>query len=330
MSNHIINKSFSNMVVDISSLKPDRKNARRHSQVNIEAIKNSLKMFGQQKPIVCNKENVVIAGNGTLQAAKELGWSHIAVVVFDGEKDARAFAIADNRTAELASWDLEELKLQMNELGEAGLDMQSFSFGDFSSLCDVNLTSGSNGDGTKPSTPPMVPRSMRASKWEVLSGDSRQVLKKFPDNHFNSVVCDPPYEIGICGKEWDKSGIAFDVLLWKEVFRVMKPGAFLLAFGDPRTIHRVAVACENSGFELVDMFCWIYANGFPATQDVSFMIDKKLRLTREDRIICQEYGHEKNHLNVSSIIKNKGTPISKEARELDGAYTRLRKCVSLR
>ena len=92
--------------VKIETLCNDPANVRKHDQRNIEAIKASLTRFGQQKPIVVNADGVVIAGNGTLAAAKDLGWKVIATVEteLDGV-DATAYAIADNRTAELAMWD---------------------------------------------------------------------------------------------------------------------------------------------------------------------------------------------------------------------------------
>ncbi len=90
----------------IEKLSSDPANVRKHSARNIEAIKASLRRFGQQKPIVVNADGVVIAGNGTLEAARGLGWKEISVVrsLLDGA-DAIAYAIADNRTAELAEWD---------------------------------------------------------------------------------------------------------------------------------------------------------------------------------------------------------------------------------
>jgi len=92
--------------VKIETLFNDPANVRKHDQRNIDAIKASLTRFGQQKPIVVNGDGVVIAGNGTLAAAKDLGWKDISTVEteLDGV-DATAYAIADNRTAELAIWD---------------------------------------------------------------------------------------------------------------------------------------------------------------------------------------------------------------------------------
>mgnify|MGYP003640027143 CR=1 FL=1 len=90
----------------VAELTQDPRNARSHDGKNIEAIKRSLQEFGQQKPIVVNTTGEVVAGNGTLAAAVDLGWDKIAVVETDlVGSSATAYAIADNRTAELAAWD---------------------------------------------------------------------------------------------------------------------------------------------------------------------------------------------------------------------------------
>jgi ParB-like chromosome segregation protein Spo0J len=106
-----VNPFLSALLVPLSSLREDEKNARRHDEQNVAAIASSLSRFGQQKPIVALKDGRVIAGNGTLRAAAGLGWETIAVVQFDSEEEAaaRAYAIADNRSAELAAWDLPDL-----------------------------------------------------------------------------------------------------------------------------------------------------------------------------------------------------------------------------
>jgi len=93
-------------MVAVDELHLDPANARSHDARNLATIKASLARFGQQKPIVVNGDGVVIAGNGTLQAARDLGWEKISVMrsSLDGV-DATAYAIADNRTAELATWD---------------------------------------------------------------------------------------------------------------------------------------------------------------------------------------------------------------------------------
>lgn len=87
--------------VPINEISPDPANVRRHSDRNIEAVKASLRRFGQQKPIVIDRHNVVRAGNGTLAAAKALGWTTITAVRSDlTGSEATAYAIADNRTGD--------------------------------------------------------------------------------------------------------------------------------------------------------------------------------------------------------------------------------------
>ena len=100
-------ESLRPLAVPIDTLHPDPANARKHSDRNLDAIKGSLAKFGQRKPIVVQKDGMIVrAGNGTLAAAKALGWSEIAAVLVDeGDVEATAYAIADNRTAELATWD---------------------------------------------------------------------------------------------------------------------------------------------------------------------------------------------------------------------------------
>ena len=90
----------------IKELSSDPANVRKHDDRNLDSIKASLKRFGQQKPIVVDGKGIVVAGNGTLDAAKSLGWKEIQIVRTElVGADAVAYAIADNRTAELAVWD---------------------------------------------------------------------------------------------------------------------------------------------------------------------------------------------------------------------------------
>jgi len=110
--------------VPIASLKPDPANARTHDARNLDTIRASLRRFGQQKPIVIDQTGVVIAGSGTLLAAEAEGWSEIGVVVSDLiGADRTAYAIADNRSAELAAWDDDALAKMLEQLqGDPGID----------------------------------------------------------------------------------------------------------------------------------------------------------------------------------------------------------------
>jgi len=115
----------------------------------------------------------------------------------------------------------------------------------------------------------------------VVFGDCRDVLKTLADCSVDSVVTDPPYELGFMGKKWDGTGIAYDLSVWVECLRVLKPGGHVLAFGGSRTWHRMAVAIEDAGFEIRDSIAWMYGSGFPKSLDVSKAIDKKLGAERE-------------------------------------------------
>ena len=118
--------------VPIADLLTDENNARLHSERNIEVIANSLEKFGQRKPIVV-QHGKVLAGNGTLEAAKSLGWSEITITEVPDNWDsdtAKAYAIADNRTAELAEWNEDVLVKQLLELEEEGWEIKDFGFDD--------------------------------------------------------------------------------------------------------------------------------------------------------------------------------------------------------
>jgi len=116
--------------VTIESLVLDPQNARRHSKKNLEAISASLDKFGQRKPIVVHRDTV-IAGNGTLEAAKLLGWTEIAISRCPDDWDAdtaKAYALADNRSGELAEWDESVLVEQLLDLDGNGWDVKDLGF----------------------------------------------------------------------------------------------------------------------------------------------------------------------------------------------------------
>jgi DNA modification methylase len=110
--------------------------------------------------------------------------------------------------------------------------------------------------------------------YQILHGNNLDILPTLADNSIDSIVTDPPYELGFMGKKWDSSGIAYSVELWQQCLRVLKPGGHLLSFGGTRTYHRVAVAIEDAGFELRDSIAWLYGSGFPKSLDVSKAIQK--------------------------------------------------------
>jgi len=115
----------------------------------------------------------------------------------------------------------------------------------------------------------------------LIHGDCREVLRSLEPDSIDAIVTDPPYELGFMGKSWDASGVAYNVDLWREALRVLKPGGHLLAFGGSRTYHRLACAVEDAGFEIRDMIEWLYGSGFPKSLDVSKSMDKAAGADRE-------------------------------------------------
>lgn len=163
----------------------------------------------------------------------------------------------------------------------------------------------------------------------ILEGDLLSILPTLPDNQFDAVLCDPPYHLTSCtrpgqnsrkgskqpgdggktpygrhrvgtdtssskgfmNETWDGGDVAFRPETWESVLRVMKPGAYLMAFGGSRTFHRLAVALEDAGFILVDTLMYLYGNGFPKSRNIAADIDKIMGGSgqRTDPARCSTY-----------------------------------------
>jgi site-specific DNA-methyltransferase (adenine-specific) len=150
---------------------------------------------------------------------------------------------------------------------------------------------------------------------KILTADCVAAMADMEADSIDAIVCDPPYGLGFMGKEWDEASrmasvppsgtpdtplgrfntgkgpaaVAFDGLAFQawsqawatQAFRILKPGAHLLAFGGTRTYHRLACAVEDAGFEIRDSLLWLYGSGFPKSLDVSKAIDKAAGAERE-------------------------------------------------
>lgn len=128
---HAIHESLLPLAVPIATLNHDPANARKHGPRNMDSIRASLARFTQRTPLVVQRQGMVVRkGNGTLEAAKLLGWDQIAAVIVDeGDVEATAYAIADNRTAELAEWDDAVLGRLLSSLGgDSAIDVALTGF----------------------------------------------------------------------------------------------------------------------------------------------------------------------------------------------------------
>ncbi len=123
-------ESLQPLAAPIDSIRLDPRNARKHPTPNLIAIKNSLQAYGQRKPIVVNaKTGIIEAGNGLYMAAKELGWTEVAAVKVEDDKDtATGYALMDNQSALLAEWELPTLKDLLESLDTGAYDMDLTGF----------------------------------------------------------------------------------------------------------------------------------------------------------------------------------------------------------
>lgn len=122
----------------------------------------------------------------------------------------------------------------------------------------------------------------------LILGDSRVVLASLDADSLDACVSDPPYELGFMGKKWDGTGIAFDPAFWRDVLRVLKPGAHLLACGGTRTYHRMASAIEDAGFEVRDCLAWLYASGFPKSLNLGEGLGTALKPAYEPVVLARK------------------------------------------
>ena len=200
---------------------------------------------------------------------------------------------------------------------------------------------------------------------KIICGKSEIELKQFEDNTFDSCVCDPPYNLtsiskrfqhsnienehyamnanhgygrllrgsvgGFMGKEWDSTGIPFKVELWQEVYRVVKPGAHILVAGIARTHHRMWVALEDAGFDIIDGVYHIFGSGFPKSLDIPRNIDK---IKNEEPKIIGKNENARNTCGNINICKKNGSgvitaPVSEEAKQFEGFGTQLKPAVEI-
>lgn len=165
---------------------------------------------------------------------------------------------------------------------------------------------------------------------KIYNMDCIEGMKLIPDNSIDSIVTDPPYEIGFMGKWWDSTGIANNVDMRKECLRVLKPWWHLLSFAATRTYHRMACAIEDAGFEVRDMIEWVYWSWFPKSLNIGKAVDKLQGNERE--VVGKEKGAGStgdNYVgNQTFVAKNQyedGThDITKGTSEWEGWGTALK------
>ena len=312
--------------VRIDKLQPHHKNPR-HNDHAVDSIANSIKRFGFTSPIIANADQTILAGHTRWKAAKKIGLDTVPVVYVDlSPVDAELLMIADNKLGEKADWNTDQLSSLLMDLKEQGedLDVLGFEQHELDELLD-DLDADPFGDGEpeEDQEPEIVESDL---DFRLLKGNCLDMLKELPDNSIDSIVTDPPYELGFMGKAWDATGIAYSVELWAECLRVLKHGGHLVAFSGSRTVFPMGVAIAEAGFEVRDMISWIYTSGFPKSLDISKAIDSKLGVSDQREVIKQTdcgYGYQKSGVRWTKdhFIT---APASPQAQQWEGWGTALK------
>lgn len=223
------------------------------------------------------------------------------------EHDAHALALADNRLGEIAEWDEKLLTAALEELSDGGIDLDGLGWS--SKELDEFLAEP---DPEPPPAAPPEPPPLPPGRATIHRGRCEEVMRTFADESFDSAVCDPPYglsegldeeearsllaawtsgqpwrgrERGFMDREWDAFVPGPDV--WREVFRVLKPGAHVIAFAGTRTEFWLTLALQLAGFEIRDVGQWVYWSGFPKSVDVAGAIDRSRRDEADVRRLCE-------------------------------------------
>jgi DNA modification methylase len=280
----------------IDELKPDPANPRRHSKQQIRQIANSIKAFGFNAPILIDPDGNIIAGHGRWLACRELGWSEVPTLCLDHltPAQARAFLIADNRLAEIASWDDQLLAQQLKELSLLVLDFNiediGFEMGEIdlriSSLEDPAATNDDLAD-LLPELPASAPISKIGDLWvlgrhRLLCGtalDSMAFAALMGEERAATVFTDPPYNVPIDGHvsglgaihhrpfpmasgEMDRSEFtAFLTRVCRNLAAFSVDGSLHYLCMDWRHLEELLAAGKEAYTELKNICVWVKDNG---------------------------------------------------------------------
>lgn len=194
----------------LGALHPDPRNARTHPKRQIEQIAASITAFGFANPILIDEEAVIIAGHGRLMAAKALGLAEAPTITLAGLSDGRkrALRLADNKIALNAGWDLDLLKVELQDLSALEIDLDlsltGFSIGEI----DVVLDDGGDPDDEIIPAIPQTPRTRPGDIWvlgehRIGCGDGRDLdfLRRVVGDgiQVDAAFLDPPYNVAING-----------------------------------------------------------------------------------------------------------------------------------
>jgi DNA modification methylase len=280
-------------LVPVAALRPDPRNPRKHSRVQVRAIARSIEAFGFNAPILVDKRNQIVAGHGRYEAAKLLGLESIPIISLDHltEAQARAYLLADNKLAERSSWDDASLALQLKELSELALDFDFEAIGFEMPEVDLRIQSldptdnADRADEFSNAVGPAVSRPgdlWLLGKHRVYCGsalDPSTYELLMADERASAVFTDPPYNVkidgNVCGSgavkhrefamasgEMSKTEFSGFLAAALDLTRAYaSPGAIIYACMDWRHMAEMIAAGEAANFELLNLCVWVKTNG---------------------------------------------------------------------
>ena len=272
----------------IGSLKPNPKNARKHSPGQVKALANSIKQFGFTSPVLVDGDGLILAGHGRLEAAKALGLKRVPVIKLAdlSAEEARAYTLADNKLGDRSTWDLDKLKVELGELASIDIDfdvsLTGFEVGEVDALLGSPAPLD---DGPVPSENEVSAVSKLGDLWEVgehrlLCGDAldQKAIKRLLDKERAALVfTDPPYNVKIrkvvgkgkvkhqefamaSGEMTPDQFTSFLEQFLAIAVKSCRNGALLFVCMDWRHMRELLGAAEKSDLELKNLCVWEKSN----------------------------------------------------------------------
>lgn len=266
------NQSQKNMTIvmkNIAEIKPYENNPR-HNESAIDAVASSIKEFGWKQPLVIDKDSVIVVGHTRWLAAKKLGLSEVPCLIASDLTDEQiaAYRLADNKTNELATWDFEKLKTELESISD--IDMSQFGFEELEASLDDVKDDEFDEKGAISETPYSKKGDIFIlGNHRLMVGDSTlkdDVDKLCEDRSVDLVLTDPPYNVDYEGqdgmkiqndKQSDEDFYNFLLLAFKNMLEHTKLGGVIYCFHADTEGLNFRNAFKNAGFKLAECLIWV-------------------------------------------------------------------------
>ncbi|MDR2074459.1 MAG: site-specific DNA-methyltransferase [Oscillospiraceae bacterium] len=267
-------RKYQNVLIE--KLKPYEKNARTHSEEQIEKIAKSIEEFGFLNPVLIDAGFGIIAGHGRVLAAQKIGMKEVPCLFIEdlSETQKRAYIIADNKLALDAGWDFDVLKIELEALKDLNFDIELTGFSDF----NFNLDSGEKEEITDDDFEEELPEEPKSKlgviyglgRHRLMCGDSanpEDAHKLMNGETADLLVTDPPYNVNYEGETKKRMKIQNDnmnskefILFLTDAFKnidgyLKNGGSFYVWFASKETLA-VYKACENVSWEIRQQLIW--------------------------------------------------------------------------